>query len=336
MLKFAIIGFGGLGRSHFRNAVQLSKETGDISLTAICDVDESRFSQQITTNLGGNDVLLDLSAYRLYRDADDLLANEELDFVITALPTYLHAEIAIKAMEKGLHVFSEKPMARTPNECEAMIAAAKKNDRMLMIGHCLRYFPQYVKLKEYIDSKVFGDVIRAEFFRYSATPLWSWENWLMDFEKSGGAALDMHVHDVDFVQWAFGLPRAVTSFATHHISKFDSIFTTYKYDDKLVSSACDWGLTSSFSFRPEFLVRFENAVVDFISGVLKVYPREGAAYTVELDNINGYVAEVQDFISCIKSNQMSKINPPESAADSVRLVFAEMKSAEKGGEVIVQ
>ncbi|MGI5899225.1 MAG: Gfo/Idh/MocA family protein [Christensenellales bacterium] len=335
MLKFAIIGFGGLGRSHFRNMIHLSKETGGISLTAICDVDESRFTQQISTNLGANQVPLDLSAYNLYSDVDDLLANEDLDFVITALPTYLHAEIAIKALEKGIHVFSEKPMARTPEECVAMITAAEKNGCMLMIGHCLRYFPQYVKLKEYIDSKAFGDVIRAEFFRYSATPLWSWENWLMDFEKSGGAALDMHIHDVDFVQWVFGLPKAVTSFATHRVSKFDSIFTTYHYDDKLVSSACDWGLVSSFSFRPEFLVRFENAVVDFIAGTLKVYPHEGKAYDVQLDNVNGYVAEVQDFISCIKANQMSKKNPPRSALDSVRLVFAEMSSAEKGEKVIV-
>lgn len=335
MLKFAIIGFGGLGKLHFNNVIELEKGRNDIKLVAICDVDEKRFSEQVTTNLGGNSVPLDLSGYKLYQDADMMMEEETLDFVITALPTYLHAEIAIKALNKGLHVFSEKPMARHIDECEAMIEAADKNKKLLMIGQCLRYFPEYVKLKEYIDSKVFGKVIRGEFSRYSLTPNWSWENWLLDFKKSGGAALDMHVHDVDYINWVFGLPKSVTSFATHEVTKFDSIFTAYYYEDKLITSSCDWGMSDSFPFRPAFLVRFEKATVELSGGSLTVYPQGASAYTVDLESIDGYMAEIQDFIACIHENKKSEKNQPESIIKTTKLALAEIASAEKGEKIIV-
>lgn len=335
MLKFAIIGFGGLGKVHFKNAIELEKSRNDIKLVAICDVDEKRFNEQVTTNLGGNNVPLDLSGYKLYQDADVLMEEEVLDSVITALPTYLHADIAIKALEKGLHVFSEKPMARHIDECEAMIEAADKNNKLLMIGQCLRYFPEYVKLKEFIDSKVFGEVIRGEFSRYSLTPTWSWENWLLDYEKSGGAALDLHVHDVDYINWVFGLPKSVTSFATHEVTRFDSIFTTYCYEDKLITSSCDWGITDSFPFRSDSLVRFEKATVELSGGSLIVYPQGSPSYTVDLESIDGYMAELQDFISCIQVNKKSEKNPPESVMNTVKLALAEIASAEKEEEIVI-
>lgn len=335
MLKFAIIGFGGLGKVHFKNAVELVKTSKDIKLTALCDVDEEQFAKQISTNLGDNEVVLDLSEYKLYKDVDSLLENEQLDFVITALPTYLHAEVAIRAMEKGIHVFSEKPMARSVKECKDMIEAAEKNNRILMIGQCLRYFPEFVKLKEYIDTQIFGKVIRGEFSRYSPTPKWSWQDWMMDYEKSVGAALDLHVHDVDYINYVFGMPKSVSSVATHHTTKFDSIFTSYKYEDKIITSAADWGLTDSFPFRPQFLVRFEKAVVEFSNGALKVYPQGDAAYTVELEPVDGYMAEIVDFISCIKENKKSEINKPESILNSIKLALIEIESAEKGVEVYV-
>ena len=338
MLNFAIIGIGGLGKLHLRNVVEMEKTSGEIKLVALCDVEEKRFTEEIVTNLGGDTSPLDLSAYRLYTDVNDMLANEKLDFVITALPIYLHERIAVLALEKGLHVFSEKPMARNLEQCKNMIDKAKEHGKLLMIGQCLRYVPEYAKLKEYIDSKTFGSVIRAEFKRYAATPMWSWQNWLHDFEKSGCAALDMHIHDVDYVNWAFGKPKSVSSCATHAKTRFDSIFTRYQYDDKLVEASCDWGLTDSFPFSPAFLVRFENAVVKFENNVMTVCPKDGEAFVPELEQSDPYVSEVIDFINCIKENRALTDIPvtPESAMMSTKIALAEIESAEKGKVIDVE
>lgn len=335
MLKLAIVGLGGLGKVHLRNVMELQRTRGDFELVALCDVEESRFHENIATNLGGDNAPVDLSAYRLYTDLDQMLAKERLDFAITALPTYLHADIGIKLLNHGIHLFSEKPMALNEQQSQAMIDAAQKSGKRLMIGQCLRYWPEYVKLKELIDSQAYGKVVRAEFFRYSATPVWSWQNWLMDEQKSGGAALDMHVHDVDFIQWALGMPEQVTSHATHIKSGFDSILTTYHYGHMLVTAACDWSLPPDYPFSASFLVRFEKATVKMDAAGMRIYPEEGKVFTPELGRPNAYRNEIDDFIDHLHKGFNSPVNPPESALSSVKLARAEMESARKGVTVHV-
>lgn len=335
MLKFALVGLGGLGKVHLRNVVRIEKERKDIELVALCDVEEKRFTEKVTTNLGGEDTPIDISKYKLYTDIDKMLESEELDFVITAVPTYLHEPIAVKALEKGLHVFSEKPMALNLTQCESMINTARKNKRLLMIGQCLRYWPEYRRLKEMYDNKEFGKLIRAEFSRYSPTPLWSWQNWMLDYDKSGGAAIDLHVHDVDFINFAFGKPISVHSTATHYVSKFDSIFTHYEYKDFVVTSAGDWGMTGRFPFRPQFLARFERATVEMLNGALYVY-EEGKDPRIEhIKPEDAYVNEINDFVDCINEGRESKINNPVSVMQTLNIALSEIESATKGEKVYV-
>ena len=127
MLNYAIIGFGGLGKSHFRNYEAVKEIVGDIKLVALCDVEESAFTTQTAINLSTNEVGLDLSAYNLYNDVEELFNKEKLDFVVTALPTYLHEKIAVMALEKGIHVFSEKPLAINAEQAQNMIDKSNEN-----------------------------------------------------------------------------------------------------------------------------------------------------------------------------------------------------------------
>ena len=334
MLKFAIIGFGGLGRLHFRDVAEFSNLAGDLQLVALCDVEETAFTKEVKTNLGGESATLDLSPYHLYYDAEELLEKEELDFVITALPTYLHEKIAVMAMEKGIHVFSEKPMAINLEKAENMLAVAKKNKVKLMIGQCLRFWPEYVALKDAIDSGRYGKVCRAEFTRLSARVDWSWQNWLQDMEKSGGAALDMHVHDVDFINWVFGMPKSVTSFSTSLVTENESMVTRYEYEDMLVTSKVDWEFPKDFPFTAEYLVRFEKGTLVLKDGVLTLYTNEGKE-VIDLPTEHAYTMEIVDFVDCIRKDRESKINPPEASLASLRLALAEMESAKTGKSVIL-
>ncbi len=258
----------------------------------------------------------------------ELFVKEKLDFVITALPTYLHEKVAVMAMERGIHVFSEKPMALNAEQAEHMLKVAEENHVKLMIGQCVRYFPEYVMLKEFVDSQKFGKVIRADFTRISPTIGWSWQDWMLDETKSGGAVLDLHVHDVDFIQWVFGMPKAVSSVATNYKSRHESISTVYHYDDVLVTATSDWSMPAGFQFAAGFTVRFEKATIIKNAEGLKCYPEEGEPYLLEVPAVNGYVEEVVDFIHCIKENKESAINPPEASFRSLQIALAEKRSAE--------
>ena len=141
----------------------------------------------------------DFTRYHLYTDFDEMIANEELDYVDIALPTYLHSYYAIKALNAGKHVLCEKPMAINPTQCRMMIDAAKANGKKLMIAQCLRFWPAYETLKHYVDSGDFGKPVFCYFFRGGGWPKWSYQDWLLDETRSGGCLLDQHVHDVDTI-----------------------------------------------------------------------------------------------------------------------------------------
>ncbi|MBR2021652.1 MAG: Gfo/Idh/MocA family oxidoreductase [Clostridia bacterium] len=329
MLNFAIIGFGGLGKVHFKNVEAITKAAGDVKLVALCDVEKDAFEKFTATNISDTNETLDLSAYKLYNDAEELFENERLDFVITALPTYLHEKIAVMALNRKIHVFSEKPMAINLEQAQNMIDKAKENNVKLMIGQCLRFNPAYIALKKMIDEKIYGEVIRAEFSRLSQTPDWSWQNWMLDEERSGSAILDLHVHDVDFINWAFGKPHSVTSLSTGKKVSHESVMTLYNYGDgKLITAKADWGFPSCYPFTVSFSVRFEKAAIEYKGRKLMLYPEGSAASEIKLDDSNGYVNEVVEFISCIREDRVSQINPPEASMSSIAIAFAEKESAD--------
>ena len=144
MLRYAIIGFGGLGKVHFRAYAEVkAKACTEVQLVALCDIREQMFKEQTATNLGDSNISLDFSDYNIYYDVDELLEKEKLDFVVTAVPTYLHEQIAVKVMKKGIHCFSEKPMAINLEQAENMLKVSKEMGVKLMIGQCCRYNPKY-------------------------------------------------------------------------------------------------------------------------------------------------------------------------------------------------
>ena len=333
MLNYAIIGFGGLGKAHFRNTEELASLVSDIKLVAICDVDETTFTTQRNINISSEQTELDLTGYNLYTDVEELFEKEKLDFILTALPTYIHEKIAVMAMERGIHVFSEKPMAINADQAQNMLDKAKENNVKLMIGQCVRYFPQYVALKNIIDSKKYGEVVYASFKRISAIPKWSWNNWFQDEEKSGGVVLDMHVHDVDYINWVFGKPAYVNTKASGSYMKNDTLETFYGYEGKLVTAMSSWGMANGYPFTAEFMVNFENATVELKNGEMKAYS-EGKCEDVDVScetlgvaSANGYVNELIDFIACIREDKESVVNPPESSKLTIDIALAESKSA---------
>lgn len=332
-MTYAILGFGGLGKLHAVNLAALAEEYG-ITLTAVCVGDPSRIRQNVELNLGTVDVSgLDFDSIAVYTDYKTLIDEAKPDFVISALPTYLHAEAAVYALERGIHVFSEKPMALTLSDCTAMVDAANKSGAHLMIGQCLRFDPTMRYLKQCVEETPFGRAYRAEFHRYSQTPLWTKNNWILDPRQSGGCIFDMHIHDTDLINWLFGMPQTVFSSITETKVKAESIFTHYRYEDLLVTSAADWSLTQSFPFESRALICFENAVVDTKNGALTVY-KDGESFTPEIADENYFMSEMKAFLDTVSSRAPAPFSP-EEILNSTRLAMLEIESAESGNPITV-
>ena len=333
MYKYAIIGFGGLGKTHLSNMVNLEKERGDFKLAAICGTTAEEAKKSVTINLGTVDLSgVDFSACNFYQDYKEMMEKEELDFVLSVLPTYLHEEVAVYCLEHGVHVFSEKPMALTLESCENMLSAAKENGKELMIGQCLRFDHKFAKIKEYINSGCFGKFCRAEFARLSQTPLWTWQNWILNPEMSGGCILDMHVHDVDMINWLFGMPKSIRSIVTNHKVEQESVLTQYFYDNFFVSAQADWSLTQTFPFTARSIFHFEQAVVVIEGDKMTVY-KDDESFEPELSEESVFVAEMRAFLELVIDKKPCEITSAESVYESIKLALAEIEASKSREEL---
>jgi len=214
-LRVGICGYGGLGRMHVGNMMLMD----DIEIVAVCDNNPKNLGQaEIKTNIQNNIPAFDIRSCRTYTDYRKMLKKEKLDAVVTALPTNIHAQYAVMAMDAGLHLFSEKPMALSAKDCDRMIKARDENKVQLQIGQVLRFWPEYEALKDAVSSKRYWRIQPLTMTRIGGYSTWTDPNWFNDGKLSGGAIMDLHLHDVDWAQHALGLPQAICAAGTRGLS----------------------------------------------------------------------------------------------------------------------
>jgi predicted dehydrogenase len=334
MTRIGIIGLGMMGRTHY----EAYGEIADAQVTAVSDVDPKRASGDLT-GTSGNVLKGALNSLPMDRikgsvDYNELLADPNVDVVDICLPTTQHLEVAVAALKSGKHVLCEKPLARTSAEGEKIAAAAKQAKGFFMPAMCMRFWPQWTWLKKAVDEKRYGKVVSATFRRVASMPA----GWYKDGRISGGAALDLHIHDTDFVQHLFGLPRAVYSRGYSKTSgEIDHLTTCYLYDETPhVTAEGGWTLAAGYGFTMRYTVNFEHATADYDlarenSPLLLI--SEGKADPVDAGPGFGYAAELRYFVDCVKKHQPPTIVTAEDGVRSLRIVEAEVNSV-RSGEVI--
>ena len=332
MIKVGIAGLGFMGRMHYK----CYKALPGVEVAAICDANPNikEDTQRAVGNIGDAQAGVDFSSFKLYADYEQMLKDARLDAVSITLPTYLHADYSIKALQAGLHVLCEKPMALNVKDCKRMIAAANKSGKLLQVGHCVRFWPEYAKAKEIVDSGQYGKVIAATFQRLGSAPTWSADNWFLDEKRSGGAALDLHIHDTDFVQYLFGLPKAVCSFgAKGPGGGLVHIVTQYLYDDdKVVTAEGGWAMMPAFGFEMSFNLVLEKATIVYDltrQPAFRVCPAKGEAFTPEVEKQDGWFLQIAHFVKAISGQKVKPITTLEQSLNSVKIVQAEKESARK-------
>lgn len=259
MLKVGLIGCGFMGAMH----ANCYKNIEGVELVAFADIRKEKAEElAVGTNA------------TIYGDGKELIANANVDIIDICLPTYLHAEYAMAAMEKAKYVFVEKPVALTVEEGKKMIEKSKTTGCQVQVGQVIRFWDEYVELKKIIDSGIYGKVVNANFRRLSPRPTWGWKNWLLDSKLSGGAGQDLHIHDVDYALSLFGEPKNFYSVKNSIGEKNSYVNTIMQYDDFVVGVEGTWDLPSDYPFTATFRVVFEKAVVENAGG-LKLYTKDG-------------------------------------------------------------
>ena len=211
-----------------------------------------------------------------------------------------------------------------------MINAAEKSGKKLMIGQCLRFSNKYNYLKKVISENTFGKVKSGVFRRLSSPPVWGWDNWFMDYNRSHGCILDMHIHDIDMIRYLFGEPESVSCFTQDIYSGKDIAHSTLSYSDFSMLAIGDWS-QEGLPFTADYRVAFEKATIDYSDGTVTVYPRGGNPFKPELEDEDFYYNEIEFFVENISSGEANTTNSPESAAMSVKLINALIASAENNG-----
>ncbi len=303
MLKVGLVGVGGISGAH----IPVWEEMENAELVALCDIRPERMEKY--------------SGKRCYTDFDEMLANEELDILDICLPTYLHADFAVKAMEKGINVITEKPISLKEEDVERVYGAAEKNNVKFMVAHVLRFWPEYELLKEIYDSKRYGKLLSGTMIRLGGYPKWSWDGWMMDEKRSGMVPFDLHIHDLDFMVYAFGLPKVSYQYRSK-LTNQDYISLVYDFGDFSINSEASW-YSASYPFTAEFRFQFEDAVVASEKGKMMIYLKDdekidlsqeadGDTGNINLPKSNAYANEIIYFADCVENNKpVDKFRPEE-------------------------
>ena len=320
-LRAALLGFGGIG--HFHASCYAGQK--EVELVAICDIDQKTFEKEKEKINLGESGRISLDDIVICRSYQELKRKVQFDLLDICLPCHLHAEYAVRAMQDGYHVLCEKPMARTVAQADRMIRVARETGRKLMIAQCLRFAPNLNKLKEIIKSEKYGKLLRLDTRRNGALPA---KKWYHDPAKSGGALLDLHLHDTDFVNYLFGLPQAVRTYGiVRDTGGIDDLMTAYEFKNgPVVNSEASWCRTSWFS---SMVAVFRHATVE-VAGFskLKICPTGKEAEELDFTKKNSpYFNEIEYFAHCIQTGREPEQCLPQSTRNSIRIAAAEERSA---------
>jgi len=331
-LKIGIIGLGSMGSTH----LDIYSKIKEVEVIAIADSIQSRLdgSSKAEGNISGQAEggVTGLSAIK-YLDGMELIENPDIDIVDICVGTDLHFTFVEAALSKGKHVLVEKPLARTYDEAKKIIQLAEQSSKYVMSAMCLRYWPAWVFLKEAIDSNAYGKCLSLNFKRQTSFPGGAFYS---DHNQCGGALLDLHVHDTDFVNYCLGLPEAVFSQGYKGPSGgIDHIATHYIYNQSdlspLVSSEGSWTMQEGYGFNMSYTANFENGTLSYLleqDETLKLFRSGSEPESINLKEGMGYEFEIRTFVDEILSGNSTNLDLLRQASETVAIIEAEKTSIE--------
>ncbi|MBD2844760.1 Gfo/Idh/MocA family oxidoreductase [Paenibacillus sp. IB182496] len=337
MIKIGLVGAGFMGRMHAK-CYEALRERGGFEVVAVADLNTAQ-AAELAEPLGA----------AVFASAEEMMAQADINTVDICLPTFLHAELALQAMDKGMNLFIEKPVCRNSEEAARLLRKQEETGAAVMIGQCIRFWPEYTELRRIYEAGRYGKLTSAVFTRRSPHPDWVWEQWLDDEAKSGSAALDLHIHDVDYVRALLGEPQRISTELVRDRGANVHIHSLYRYGDVVVGLEGGWDYPPSFPLEMAFTVQFEQATVVFSSNAaptLRVFTASGEVLEPELEqpdlsgaasgdsggnisSLGGYYNELRYFIDRLSSGEPIAESTLADGCASLALLERALAAAER-------
>jgi predicted dehydrogenase len=310
MLRTAVIGVGHLGTQHARlHAALATEDTCDF--VSVCDLDEVR-ARNIAAERNTQAVT----------DWKPLVGK--VDAVSLAVPTESHCEIACGLLEAGVHVLVEKPISRTLDEADQMIAAAKKGNAVLQVGHAERFNPALVALQPHVQNPVYFEIHRVGQFTARS----------LDID----VVLDLMIHDLDIVQWLVGEQVEVTELHAVGIpiltEKVDAANARLEFASGAVANITASRVGTEKIRKMRFFQPRDYVVVDYVTNhasISSLAPSSGGAWpgvrtqVLEIQNIEPLRAEIESFLNAAANHS----RPPVSGEDGKRALALALRALEQ-------
>lgn len=327
-MNIGIIGLGFMGATH---AGTISRMDG-VRVGAVAARNDRLLNgdfSEVGGNLGNALPNVDLTRAAKYHDWTELIADPSIEAVDICLPTDLHERVSLAALAAGKHVLCEKPMALSAAGCDNMLRAAGQAKRILMIGHVLRFWPAYTQLGSFIAAGENGAVTSATFTRYCGVPDWS--SWLPKEERSGGAVLDLLIHDLDQILLLFGPPAALRAKA---LGNEDAVTATFLYPNGPEVRLQGGWLAAGTPFSMGFQVQAERAQIELTPKGLTVSDLDGRQKSTPIEEADPFTAELSYFRECCEAGRKPDRCPPEQSAAAVKLALLVKQSRSLDGEEV--
>lgn len=327
MIEVGIIGAGFMGKVHAQAYAKIPEVN-----VAFVVARTKEHAQSLAVQIGA----------KAETDIEAVLRDPAIDLVDLSVPTPLHKEFAVRTFEAGKHVVIEKPLALSLPEADAIIEAAERSGKFLMVAHVLRFWPEYLAILALVQSEELGKPLLATAQRLSNMPQWA--TWFRDPEATGGAVLDLHIHDLDMMNWLFGQPKDV--FATGiqgETGGWDHVLTSINYETVRTSIEASSMMPLDFPFTTGLRITCERGVIEysfraggasFESGEpthsLLVH-KPGTPYQpLPFDERDAFENELAYFVNCVRSGKPPSIVTPEDARLALQTSLAARESLETG------
>ena len=325
-LKIGLVGCGGLGSRHAANVERIE----GAELVAVCD--HERASAAVLANKLS-------SQPAVYDNHQTMLSEQSPDAVLVVTPNFVHSPITVDAATSGAHVFCEKPMALTIEDCDAMIDAADNAGAFLMIGYVRRFQNAYREMKRLIDEGQIGEIRMAHTVRLGTGAPGGVAGWQLDRDRYGGL-FSMHSHELDQLTWMAGDVHAVQAVMRYDDASDntveESIFINLEFNSGAIGSLSSSRIYPGGSY--ELGVAGTKGSVKITSGTGAQLTRNRIGEKPEhmtYERNNGLLEEMTYFLQCIRTGEQPQSNGLDGRR-TIAISLAAHESARTGHKVEVQ
>jgi predicted dehydrogenase len=331
MVRVAVLGAGFMGGTHARAYAAMP----DADVAAVFAPRPDR-GEPLAQEIGS----------RWTDDLQAILADPSIEAVDICLPTPQHREAAEASLAAGKHVLLEKPIALSLEDARALVQANEATDRVFMIAHVLRFWPEYIEIARRVATGELGAPRSG--FASRRQPFPAWSELFSRSDLTGGAVIDMMIHDYDALNWIFGAPRAVTARGIRNSRSggFDQVQVLIDFENG-ASALVDGGMMmpESYPFSSRLEVLCDDGAIEYAfraggrsvemgGGVneLTLFPNVGDPLLLAPAQIDPYAAECSYFVDTVLRGSVADRGTPTDALLALAVSLAARESLERGGE----